>query len=106
MPADSWRRTPEGMFEDIYEQLELLNRARASAPSPEPVGTVKLWGAGAVPARYLELDGTTVAQADYPDLFALWGTTYNTGGETGTDFRLPNPAAPAPLVYIVKALAP
>ena len=29
-------------------------------------------------------------RATYPALFAAIGTTYNTGGEAGTDFRLPD----------------
>jgi len=30
------------------------------------------------------------ARADYPLLFGVIGTTYNTGGETGAQFRLPD----------------
>lgn len=42
------------------------------------------------PAGYLMCDGAVVLRADYPALFAVIGTTYNTGGETGSQFRLPN----------------
>jgi len=57
-----------------------------------PVGAMAAWGglAASVPAGYLPCDGTTRPQATYPELFAVIGTTYNTGGEAGTDFRLPN----------------
>jgi microcystin-dependent protein len=34
--------------------------------------------------------GQTLPRATYPDLFAVVGTTYNTGGEAGTVFRLPD----------------
>lgn len=37
------------------------------------------------------LQGQTVPRTGiYDELFALWGTAYNTGGEAGTDFRLPD----------------
>lgn len=45
---------------------------------------------GAVPSGWLLCDGTTKLRSDYPDLFAAISTTYNTGGEAGTEFRLPN----------------
>lgn len=32
---------------------------------------------------------TVLEQADYPVLFATIGTDFNTGGETGTQFRTP-----------------
>lgn len=34
--------------------------------------------------------GQTVSRTTYADLFAAIGTQYNTGGEAGTDFRLPD----------------
>lgn len=45
---------------------------------------------GNVPAGYLPCDGSVVLQATYPDLFAAIGTSWNTGGELGTEFRLPD----------------
>lgn len=44
----------------------------------------------APPAGWLWCHGQTVAQASYPGLYAAIGTTYNTGGEAATDFRLPD----------------
>lgn len=35
-------------------------------------------------------DGTVVNRADLPELFTAIGTTYNTGGESGSQFRLPD----------------
>lgn len=47
--------------------------------------------AGAVaPTGYLLCDGTTVSRTTYAALFAVIGTSWNTGGELGTDFRLPD----------------
>jgi microcystin-dependent protein len=39
---------------------------------------------------YLVADGSVLTRTEYPRLFAEIGTTYNTGGETGTQFRLPD----------------
>jgi hypothetical protein len=40
-------------------------------------------------------DGTVYLRADLPELFKIIGTTFNTGGETGLQFRVPN--IPSPL---------
>jgi microcystin-dependent protein len=40
--------------------------------------------------KYLLPIGQTVPRVAYPDLFTLFGTTYNTGGESGDEFRLPD----------------
>ena len=56
-----------------------------------PAGTLVPWpSALAVPSGYLEALGQVVLRADYPGVFAAHGTTWNTGGETGLQFRLPN----------------
>lgn len=39
---------------------------------------------------YLRCNGQTVSRTKYADLFAVLGTSYNIGGEAGTDFRLPD----------------
>lgn len=50
-----------------------------------------LWGLwSAAPVGFLLLDGTVRLRADYPALFAVIGTTYNTGGETSLQFRMPD----------------
>lgn len=53
-----------------------------------PIGSIFMWLAAAIPDGYLKLDGSVVNIADYPDLFALWGTTY--GGNGTTTFGLPD----------------
>lgn len=55
-----------------------------------PVGSILPFPKAAVPAGYLELDGSVRDGAVYPDLFAYLGTTYNTGGEAAGFFRLPD----------------
>ena len=57
--------------------------------SPDKAGLMKETAEDAIPDGWLECNGQVVLRADYPDLFAAIGTTYNTGGELGTEFRLP-----------------
>ena len=54
------------------------------------VGQIVPHALAAAPALWLPCDGTTRVRASYADLFVAIGTQYNTGGEAGTDFRLPN----------------
>lgn len=55
-----------------------------------PPGVIIATGAAAAPSGWLLCDGTTVSRTTYAALFAAVGTSFNTGGEAGTDFRLPN----------------
>lgn len=61
------------------------------------VGEVKWLAGSTVPAFYLACDGSVVSQASYSALFAAIGTTWNTGGEGGGNFRLPNLAGRMPM---------
>lgn len=52
-----------------------------------------LFDMGTVHPRYagtLFCNGAVASQATYPDLYAVIGTAYNTGGETADSFRLPD----------------
>jgi len=60
------------------------------AAAPMPPGSVMAYAAGTPPAGWLQCVGQTVSRTTYAALFAVIGTIYNTGGEAGTDFRLPN----------------
>ena len=44
----------------------------------------------AAPTGWLLCDGSVVSRSTYAALFAAIGTVYNTGGESGSEFRLPN----------------
>jgi microcystin-dependent protein len=55
-----------------------------------PPGVVFPYGGSAAPSGFLLANGATVNRTTYAGLFAVYGTTYNTGGEAGTDFRLPD----------------
>lgn len=68
-----------------YNRLSLAIKQLSSV-----AGDVKISAASAVQSGWLECDGSVRVRATYPALFAAIGTTYNTGGEAGTDFRLPD----------------
>lgn len=55
-----------------------------------PAGVLFATARAAAPAGYLLCDGAVVSRTTYAALFAAIGTAYNTGGEAGTDFRLPD----------------
>ena len=56
----------------------------------QPVGMIVDFAGAAAPSGWLLCDGTVVNQSEYPALFAVCGATFNTGGEGGTQFRLPD----------------
>ena len=55
-----------------------------------PVGSLLDFAGSAAPSGYLLCDGSVVTRDTYPALFAVVSTTYNTGGEAGYQFRLPD----------------
>lgn len=57
------------------------------------MGTV--WPFAAAPEGYVFANGQVLSRDDAEDLFRLIGTTFNTGGETGDQFRVPNIPNPA-----------
>lgn len=56
------------------------------------VGQIMFHASATLPggSPWLLCDGSIVLRVDYPDLFTAIGTTYNTGGESGSQFRLPD----------------
>lgn len=55
-----------------------------------PVGAVMQYVSATIPSGWLECNGDAVSQTTYAALFAVIGTTYNTGGEGAGNFRLPD----------------
>jgi len=53
-------------------------------------GDIKATASPATPTGWFECDGAIKDRAAEPALFAAIGTTWNTGGETSTQFRLPD----------------
>ncbi len=64
--------------------------ATALRKSVVPVGASLVWYTTSAPQYWVLADGRTLSRTTYADLFALYGTTFNTGGELGTEFRLPD----------------
>lgn len=57
---------------------------------PCPVGLIQDWPGTSAPTGWQLLYGQVLSQETYPGLFAVVGTTYNTGGEGADNFRLPD----------------
>lgn len=75
-----------------HDQLKLAIAAMIAAGGAAyvPAGSTITFAAAAAPAGWLECDGAVVLRATYPGLFAAIGTVFNTGGESGAQFRLPD----------------
>lgn len=54
------------------------------------VGEYKLFAFKPAPTGWLQCLGQVVLQADYAELYAVIGGNFNTGGEAGNEFRLPD----------------
>ena len=59
-------------------------------PPALPLGIPFPYMGTAAPTGYLMCIGQTISRTTYAALFAVVGVAYNTGGEAGTDFRLPD----------------
>jgi microcystin-dependent protein len=55
-----------------------------------PSGVIMDYAGSSLPTGWLECDGSVVSRTTYADLFTAISTTWNTSGEAGTDFRLPD----------------
>jgi len=55
-----------------------------------PIGTMVAWPGVTVPDEWHLCDGSVLNRLDYPGLYNAIGTIYNTGGETASQFRLPD----------------
>lgn len=60
-----------------------------------PVGSEMLWAGqlSTVPPLFMHEDGRVLSREAYASLFAVLGVTWNTGGELGTQFRIPDSRA-------------
>lgn len=55
-----------------------------------PTGTIVMYAAPTPPGGWINCDGSTPPRTQYPGLFSIISTNYNTGGEDPSTFRLPN----------------
>lgn len=80
----------------VASSIELAGTALTVSPAI-PVGSVQMYIASAAPDGWLVCSGQVVSQSTFTDLFALVGTKYDTGGEGGGNFRIPDMRAKFPL---------
>lgn len=57
---------------------------------PCPVGTVNDFAGSTAPSGWLLCYGQAILIASYPELYNVIGTSFNTGGELVTQFRVPD----------------
>lgn len=76
-----------GTINAIIDRINELEGITSALPAGI---SLEYSGASLPTGRYLWEDGTILTRSLYPQLFAAIGTTWNTGGETGSQFRLPN----------------
>lgn len=64
--------------------------SKAETDQKAPAGMVAHFAMSSAPTGWLKANGAVISRTTYATLFAAIGTTFNTGGEAGTDFRLPD----------------
>lgn len=66
------------------------NASTAAANAVLPAGLILPFGNASAPTGFLACEGQVVSRSTYWDLFMAIGVTWNTGGETGAQFRIPD----------------
>jgi microcystin-dependent protein len=92
MPATTTEGTGSGSVENIRRKIENSVVREENLFPPEmlmPVGVVLPYVSSNAPNGWLNCQGQAVHRGDYPDLFAVIGTTYGAGNGS-TTFNLPN----------------
>lgn len=79
----------KGNYDQLRLAIAFMISQSAAATRVRP-GVVEYFAGNVAPAGYLECNGSVQLRATYADLFAVVGTAFNTGGETGDQFRLPD----------------
>lgn len=83
--ATGGETTPDeaaAIFEDIWNNHIMVNVIQ--------IGDFKYSANGSPGDNWLACNGAVVSQTTYNQLYAVIGTTYNTGGEGSGNFRLPD----------------
>lgn len=88
-------RDQESFIKSTRRRLTALERRLSRSgggggSDPTPAGVMLPFGGTVAPPGWLILAGQIISRGANPNLFAVYGTTYNTGGEAGADFRLPD----------------
>ena len=82
--------TGQMIFETDTFVLNFWNGTAWQGAVSAPAGAIEAYAGSTAPTGWLLAYGQAVSRTTYANLFAVIGTTYNTGGEAGTDFRLPD----------------
>lgn len=98
MGNESQRRTAIGGMVDMQERL---HAAENRVIIVDPIGSVRLFAAGAPNSRWSEADGAAVSREVHASLFARIGTTYG-AGDGSTTFNLPNLPPVGGVAYYIK----
>jgi microcystin-dependent protein len=72
---------------DTSSTAFILNKPSITAA---PTGTVSAFAGSTAPTGYVLCDGAEYSETTESSLFAVIGSTYNTGGETANHFRVPD----------------
>lgn len=79
------------LLENRDQELELyLSTLGGGGSGSSPSGSLTAFAGATAPTGWLICDGSAVSQTTYASLYAVVGSTYNTGGEGAGNFRLPN----------------
>lgn len=70
----------------LIDELNAINGGGGGAI----IGELKSFAGTTLPSGFLWANGQVVSTITYADLYAVIGTTYNTGGESVNQFRVPN----------------
>lgn len=92
MPATTTEGVGNGSVENVRRKIENSVVREENLFPPEmltPVGVVLPYVSSNAPNGWLNCQGQELHRGDYPNLFAVIGTTYGAGNGT-TTFRLPN----------------
>jgi microcystin-dependent protein len=91
MPATTTEGTGNGSVDNIRRKIEnsVVREENLLPALLVPVGAVLPYASSNAPKGWLNCQGQEVYRGDYPDLFAIIGTTYGVG-DGSTTFNLPN----------------
>lgn len=71
----------------LLAEIQTL-QAQIATLQPAPAGSIMMWPSNTIPTGWHLCDGSSMARADYPALFAVLGTTY--GNNDSSSFNLPD----------------
>jgi microcystin-dependent protein len=87
-------RTIEELLRSLVKRVSLLERRIAVRGASTPsnllalTGEMKVWPLAAAPDGWILARGQSLLRSEYPDLFAVYGTTF--GAADATHFSLPD----------------